>query len=236
MLDIIVGNGYKRRNNMEEVFELFGKILVYGGVPAAIAYLIFIFLGKKTVETWFTKRLKKFEYDLNSLFNRATKIHEKEFEVLPQAWTKLDNLLDLVRKFIRETHSIPNLNNKSSQELEEFLSKQDLNEDEKQNVRNHKDKNLWYFNEKSEKVGDACLDFQDYITKNAIFLSSDLKSKFKKAEEKIRTAWATRNTAEESKDRNKGITEACQIIQKDIKPIVEKIEELVQKRLRFFEA
>ena len=221
---------------MEKVFEIFGKILIYGGVLSGSAYLIFIFLGKKTIENWFTKRLIKFEYDLNSLLNRATKIHEKEFEVLPQAWTKLDNLLDLVRQFIRETHSIPDLNNKSSQELEEFLSKQDLNEDEKQNVRNHKDKNLWYFHQKSEKVGDTCLDFQDYITKNAIFLSSDLKSEFKKAELKIRTAWATRNTAEESKDRNKGIIEACQIIQKDIQPIVEKIEELVQKRLRFFEA
>jgi len=168
--------------------------------------------------------------------SRVTKIHEKEFEVLPQAWTKLDNLLDLVRQFIRETHSIPDLNNKSSQELEEFLSKQELSEDAKQNVRKHNDKKLWYFHEKSEKVGNACLDFQDYITKNAIFLSSDLKSEFKKAEETIRTAWAIRNTAEESKDRNKGITEACQIIQEEITPIMEQIEELVQKRLLFLEA
>jgi len=221
---------------MEEVFEFIGKIVAYGGGAAAIAYLIFTFLGKKTVEAWFTKRIKKFEYDLNSLFNRVTKIHEKEFEVLSIAWEKLDNLLDLVRKFLRETHSIPDLNNKSSQELEEFLTKQDLNEDEKQNVRNNKDKNFWYFHEKSEKVGKACWDFQDYITKNAIFLSSDLKSEFKKAEETIRTAWAIRNTAEGAKDRNEGIMEACQIIQKDMQPIVEKIEELVQKRLRFFEA
>jgi hypothetical protein len=220
----------------EKILEFLGKIVAYGGGAAVIAYLIFAFLGKKTLETWFAKRLRKFEYELNSLFNRATKIHEKEFEVLPEAWTKLDNLLDLARQFIRETHSIPDLNNKSSQELEVFLSKQNLNEDEKQNVRKHNDKRRWYFHVKSDRVGNACLDFQDYITKNAIFLSSDLKSEFKKAEETIRTAWATRSTAEESKDRNKHIMEACQIIQKQMKPIVEKIEELVQKRLRFFEA
>jgi len=222
---------------MGEVFEFIGKIVAYGGGAVAIAYIIFTFLGKKTVEAWFTKRIKKFEYDLSSLFNRVTKIHEKEFEVLSIAWEELDNLLDLVRKFLRETHSMPDLNNKSSKELEEFLTKEkDLKENEKQNVRNNKDKNFWYFHERSEKVGKACWDFQDYITKNAIFLSSDLKIEFKKAERTIRTGWAISKTAEKSKDRNKGRTEACQIIQKEIPPIMEQIEELVQKRLRFFEA
>lgn len=220
----------------EKIFEIIGEIVAYGGGAVAIAYLVFTFLGKKTVEVWFDERLKKFEYELNSLFNRVTKIHEKEFEVLPQAWGKLHDLLDSLRQFIRENHHIPELDEMSPSELENFLSKEDLIEEEKRNVRKAKFKRNQYFFEKSNKIGNACLAFQDYIFKNAIFLSPDIKSEFKKAEEEIRTAWAIRSTAEDSEERRQGITKACQIIEKNIPPIMEKIEELVQKRLRFHEA
>ena len=137
-------------NPVEQMLKFLGEL----GVIVGIAFLFFRFLGKRWIENKFQKSLEdhkhkhdeeiqrlKCEIDLQ--LSRITKIHEKEFEVLPQAWTKLDNLLDLVRQFIRETHSIPNLNNKSSQELEEFLSKQDLSEDAKQNVRKHNDKKLY---------------------------------------------------------------------------------------------
>jgi len=223
------------------------KILPSAGVGALVAFGIFRFLGSKWIENKFAKRLQdhkhklekereELKFKINSLLNRVTKIHEKEFEVLPIAWEKLDNLLDSVRQFIRETHSMPDLNNKSSQELEEVLSKQDLNEEEKQNVRDHKDREGWHFHAKSEKVRKACWDFQDYITKNAIFLSSDLKSEFRKAEGLIRKAWAIRETAGISDGNRKEIQESCRLTQDKIPPMMTQIEELVQKRLRFYEA
>ena len=48
---------------------------------------------------------------------------KNEGEVLPIAWKELDILFDLLLQFIRETHSIPDLNSHSSQELEKFLSR-----------------------------------------------------------------------------------------------------------------
>jgi hypothetical protein len=220
---------------MKEVFEPVGKIVLYGGGPTVIAYLTFAFLGKRTVETWFAKRLKKFEYKLNSIFNRVTKIHEKELEVLPQAWGRLHDLLDSVTQFIRETHRI-SLNNKSTSELEKFLSKQNLSKDEKQIIFESKDKDSCFFRVLSERTSKASWDFQGYIDKNAIFLSPEIKTKFRKAEDAIRTAWAIRATAETADDRRKAIREACEIIQKEIPPIMTEIEELVQRRLRFDEA
>lgn len=220
----------------EKIFKTIGEIVAYGGGAVAIAYIVFTFLGKKTVEVWFDKRLKKFEYELNSLFNRVTKIHEKEFEVLPQAWIKLDSLLDLICQFLRETHYIPELNQKSPSDLEKFLSERNLAEDAKQRICSAVDKKNQYFYERSKKAADACLDFQDYISKNAIFLSSDIKGKFKEAEITIRTAWAIRDTAKNSQGRQEDITKACNIVTKQIPPIMEEIEELVQKRLHFYEA
>lgn len=220
--------------------KLLGILLEDIGLPAGIAIFVCVlfikYLAPKWLEKKFAKELEELKFKINSLFDRVTKIHEKEFEVLPIAWEKLDDLLDLISKFLRETHYIPDLNNKSPQELEEFLSKQGFNEEEKRKVRDQNDKNLWYFHVRSEKVADACLDFQNYIAKKGIFLSSDIKNKFEEAEKTIREVWAVRDTAEASADRNKGIIEACKIIQEKMPPMMDIIEELVQKRLRFPEA
>ncbi|MBD3349946.1 MAG: hypothetical protein GF364_00490 [Candidatus Lokiarchaeota archaeon] len=190
------------------------------GIPIAVtiitAILVFKYLASKWIESKFTKSLEdhkhklenereKLKFEINSLFNRVTKIHEKEIEVLPIAWKKLDDLLDLLRKFIREHHCI---NNKSPKELDDFYKE-------------------------SEEVADACLEFQNYITKKGIFLSPDIKNKFKEAERAIRTVWAKRKNAESDNDRYDLITEVCDSIKKDISPIMDEIEKLVQKRLGF---
>lgn len=236
----------------EKIIELAGIVAIWLAkalVVVASAWGIFWFLGKKWIENKFQKSLEdhkhkhdeeiqrlKCEIDLQ--LSRVTKIHEKEFEVLPQAWVKLDTLLDLIRQFLRETYVIPKLNEMSNQELEDFLSKSDLENHSKHNIRNNDKKNResWYFYEKSKKVTDACLDFQDYITKNAIFLSSDIKSKFKEAEITIRGVWAIRDATENSQQRQEGITKACDIVTKKIPSIMDDIEQLVQKRLHFHEA
>src|SRR5205085_2601260 len=50
---------------------------------------IVMFIGKNWIENQFARRLKVYERKQNALFNRITKIHEKEIEVLPAAWQKL---------------------------------------------------------------------------------------------------------------------------------------------------
>jgi hypothetical protein len=214
---------------MRKILEIIGEV---GGIGAFL-YLTFQFFVKKSLETWFDKRLKKFEYKLNSLFNRVTKIHEKEFEVLPQAWAKLNILLDLICKFSTETPYIPELNQKNPSELEKFLSEHDLAEDAKQRICSAVDKKNQYFYENSKKAADACLDFQDYIAKNAIFLTSDIKDKFKEAEFTIRTVWAI---IKNSQGCQESITKAYDIVTEKIPSIMKEIEKLVQKRLHFYEA
>lgn len=217
---------------MKDLLEIAART----GGPVAIAYLVFIFLARRTVEGWFEKRLRKFEHDLNCIFNRVSKIHEMEFQVLPEAWRRLDNLLDFIRQFIRETNQIPELDRMPPDQLDEFLTKQNLTEDGRQNIRRAPSKGGQWFFEMSERAGNACLEFQDYISKNAIFLSSDLKSEFKSAEEAVRTAWAVRTAAQGAKEHWESMAEAYRIMNDKLPPIMERIERLVQKRLRFFEA
>lgn len=233
----------------QSIIQFILKLLAYGGSGALVAYGLFKFLGKKWIENKFQKSLEDHKHkhdkeiqrlkcEIDSQLSRVTKIHEKEFEVLPQAWVKLDILLDSIRHFLLETHNILKLDKMSDSELEDFLSKSDLNDSAKQNIRNEDKENrkIWYFFAKSKKASDACLDFQDYIAKNAIFLSSDIKNKFEEAEITIRGVWAIREATEWSKERQKGMIEACNIITKKIPPITKEIEQLVQKRLCLDEA
>lgn len=225
---------------MKEVFELFGKILVYGGVPAAIAYLIFVFLGKKTVETWFAKRLRKFEYDLNSLFNRVTKIHEIEFEVLSKAWIKMQDALGRISGLVSITKSWPDLDRMSETALEEFLAKSKLHEYEKEELGQSSRKIDYYqktiFWHDLEEVQNAFEDFHNYIIRNKIFVSPDLQAKFAEIDEIM---WAAivhmkvgKGTDSQEISQEMHIN-AFKKIRDEVNPIRDSIEKLVQSRLHY---
>jgi len=219
-----------------EMLKFLGKILAYGGGAAGVAYLIFNFLGRKTIDTWFDKRLKKFEYDLNSLFNRVSKIHEKEIEVLPIAWEKLHDLLNFIYEYLRYTNNIPNFDNISISDLEKYLLKQNFTEEEIEIVKQTEHKENWYLSILFDKAMKPCLDFQDYIDKNAIFLSSDIKKKFLRAEEIVREIGAIRHTEIEYRKPGTCEHEAVKKVRNELPPIINEIEDLVQKRLHFYEA
>ena len=100
----------------KEIFEFIGKLVAYGGGIVVIAYGIFILLGKKWIESIFQKNLEiykrtqnqeleNFKYKINSLFSRVSKIHEKEFEVLPEIWSRLHDAKDIISALVSPLHS-----------------------------------------------------------------------------------------------------------------------------------
>jgi hypothetical protein len=68
-----------------------------GGGCAAVAYLAFKFLATKWLENKFAERLEAYKhqqqkeleqlkFQINASFDRLTKLHQHEFQVLPDAW------------------------------------------------------------------------------------------------------------------------------------------------------
>ena len=89
---------------MDEIYTFIGKIVAYGGGATVLAYAIFMFLGKKWIESKFDEKfaafkhaqeqeLERYRHQVNILLSRVTKIHEKEIEILPELWHKLQNAL-----------------------------------------------------------------------------------------------------------------------------------------------
>src|SRR6266699_2625129 len=85
---------------MNTVVTMMLQIIAIGGGAAALAYGLFVWLGKRWLEQHFAKSLERLRHEqakeiehvrheINSLFSRVSKIHDREFEVLPTAWKLL---------------------------------------------------------------------------------------------------------------------------------------------------
>ena len=232
---------------MDVVFETVGKVIAVGGSSVFIAYSVFHFLGKNWLENKFKESLEAYKHEqrkeierlrleINTQFNRTTKIHEKEIEILPIAWKKLRSSIDAIEYFTIPLRAIPNFNAMTEAELEEYLEGTVFRDSEKKRLReskdifkDHQEIAFWHdlHNTKSE-----FRQFHLYIKENSIFMQSDLKHKF---EEIDNTMWSAINNKEhgfEIKDL-KLQTSGYRTIRDEILPLVKEIEDLVQHRLRF---
>jgi len=236
---------------MENTIIIFlGKILVYGGGGAAVAYGLFMFLGKKWIENKFSKsleiykhaqnkELEELRYKINTQFNRVTKIHEKEFELLPEAWLKMQDALGRISQFTSLYQEFPDLNRMSSIALDEFLDKSKLQEYEKQELKKAQNKIEFYqeciFGYNYAEAHKEFSEFHNFIVRNRIFFSSDLQEKFTKIDDIMWSAIIDRKVGYQAKDHEMWI-KAYKQIRDEVEPIKKEIEILVQKRLHFAEA
>ncbi len=225
------------------------EFILYGGGAIAIAYATFTFLGKKTVESWFAKKLKKLDYDLNSLFSRVTKIHEKEFEVLPEAWSKMLDALGRVSSLVSMGKILPDLDRINKAELEEFIGRSRLHEHQKEELRNAPKKLEYYtktiFWHDFQETNKAFGDFHNYIARNLVFLSSDLHDKFLELDNIMWSAIVERQVGQDDVDdydyydngkvyRDMRIN-AYKKIRDDVNPVKDEIAVLIQKRLHYYD-
>jgi len=72
-----------------------------------------------------------------------TKIHEKEFQVLPEAWYKLQDALGRISGVASLFQQYPDVNRMDAAQLAEFLQQSDLYDSEKENLRKAGDKNAY---------------------------------------------------------------------------------------------
>ena len=213
---------------------------------------LFKYCGEKWIENKFkmslesykneqTKSLEELKFKINTLFNRVTKIHEKEFEVLPEAWNKLQDALGMISTIVSPTKRYTRFEDMSDEGIKEFVAKSRLNEFEKVELlrkenkiemsKFYKEALFWH---ELPDVEDDYIEFHNYIIRNRIFLTDDLHDKFKQVDKIMNEALISRRISEEAKD-HKLSYEAYEMIKRDVDPIVNEIETLVQKRLHYKE-
>ena len=118
---------------------------------------------------------------MSTLLDRATKLHQREFEVLPEAWAKLSDAYWKASALVAPFKELPDLNRMSGPQREDFIEKSRLQEWQKAEVRvaadvsaKYNEMNAWYILGDAKK---ACTDSSRYLGVQGIFIEPQLRKK-----------------------------------------------------------
>jgi len=169
--------------------------VVGGGSIALIVFQIFKRLGEKWLDARFNERLQNLRHEqaqeieqlrfkVSTLLDRATKLHQREFEVLPEAWAKLSDAYWKAGALVAPFKEMPDLNRMGELQQDEFIAKSRLLSWQKAEVRDAKDKTAKYNEMDSLHVlGDAktaCRDSSRYLGVQGIFVEPELRKKMER--------------------------------------------------------
>lgn len=165
------------------------------GAIVGFAYWFFKKLGASWLETKFAEQLEAYKHkqqkelehlrlQINTLFDRTTKLHQREFEVLPEAWAKLTDAYWKTLGFISPIKEYPDLSRMSDEYFIEFVDTSQLLQSEKEELKRQdgQDRNTFYTRHiywaRLMDTRTPVTEAHIYILKNGIFLPAEIKTKF----------------------------------------------------------
>lgn len=223
---------------MNTILKYLGEVVLYGGFAAAFAYGIFNFLGKKWIESKFqdrleimrhdhAKELERLKVEINTLLNRLTRLQDKEFEVITDLWSKLNDSIGKLSQFVSMFQSYPDLETMTPQRLEEFFSKSRLAKSEINEIQEDSNKNNRYqeiiFHHDYHDVKQTYVDFHTVLIKNRIFLSEQLAKLFTTIDDQMWDVFQKRSIGKQFDDLQKWF-EASSQMRDEIQPSLNELE------------
>jgi hypothetical protein len=241
--------------DLNQIWASVGQLIVGLGGGAVIAYGIFTWLGKRWIDSRFEKsleaykakqaqELEEYKAKVTALFNHITKIHEKEFEVLPVAWGML---LEALGHYSRTTfffEEYPDLGNKYDNELKLFLEKAEVDEEEINKIllASPTDRTKIYariqFWKKWNEAQKCMYDFHNYLLRNKIFLSKNLFDRFTELDLSMQSIISKKKDEKifSSQEIGRQAWEEIAAFNKEVNGKRDEIEQLIQKRLHYQDA
>jgi hypothetical protein len=173
--------------------EIVGGVVVAGGGLSLIVYQVFKALAVKWLDARFEERLQALKHEhgkeieglrfkIAALLDRTTKLHAREFEVLPEVWSKLNDAFWRASVFLSPFQTSPDIDRMPDPQQSEFIASSRLLESEKVQLRQAHDKTkeyqkliFWHNLQEAEK---KARDAYTYLMKNGIFISDDIRGQF----------------------------------------------------------
>ena len=105
---------------LQNIFGAIGALVIAGGGGEVVT----IFLMKLFAEGWLNTKfeqqlqsqrheqdraIEELRFKINSMFDRKTKLHQREFEIVPEAWSKLVEAHAQTTAFISVLQSFPDV-------------------------------------------------------------------------------------------------------------------------------
>src|ERR1700736_1981739 len=87
-------------SNLQVILAPIGALVAGGGILSIIVFGTFKLLGEKWLNSKFDERLAAYKHEqqkelehlrfrINSLMDRTAKLHQREFDIVPEAWGRL---------------------------------------------------------------------------------------------------------------------------------------------------
>lgn len=226
------------------VFEL----IAFGGGSAAIAFLIFRTLGDRWLDNKFRERLKlvehgyavelsKFKQRLETAADGLNRIHQKEFEVLPEAWGLLDEAMNTLKWVVSPMQSYTNVSRMNDEDWVEFVEGcSEFGSLDKRYLRGVPDRNRQQEFNRLYDAHKICLaenairDFQKYTARHSIFLPEDLRVQFDAMRNLLWSASVSKSVGREAEDWEIQV-KGWEKLEEQAEPLFAKIRTAIQDRI-----
>ncbi|MBB2674696.1 UNVERIFIED_ORG: hypothetical protein GGE44_004274 [Rhizobium esperanzae] len=215
-------------------------------VAVGAAWAAFQWFGQKWIESKFAKsleeykagqsrELEKLKHKINSAFDRITRLHDREFEILPDLWGKLVEAKLWAAGYTSDLQSYPSVEYLGDDALREFLDKTTgFAEWQKREIIQASNKQEQYvktYNRyRHAEVGKKLRKFDLSFSKNGIFLRSELKEMMRNMLDIIHRAVVEHNMNVEHNILPR-IRSASKIFENEGETLYLKIESAVTDRL-----
>jgi hypothetical protein len=231
---------------MDEIYRTIGQIIAYGGGGAAIAYLLFQFLGKKWIENKFAEKLEHFRHaqaielerlrvEIESLLSGTIKLQDKEFEVLPEVWDRLNTVYGKISGLLSPLKTYPDLDHMPEPALVEFMKSTPFTESQRQEIRSSPNMGERYREYDTlymiHNVKVSYSELENLVARNGIFLQPELKELMSSMSDALWSSINAKEIGHEAKDwkmQREGLTN----LRDNVNPLYKKIEEYIHRRLQ----
>lgn len=177
------------------------------------------------------KELEQLRFKISSLLDRTTKLHQREFEVLPEAWAKLVDAHGATLALTSPIQSYPDLDRMTPEHLAEFLEKSPLASWER-NELSQANKKTDYFREhifwhRLNEARGYCRESHAYLRRHGIFVHAEIKEKFSILDDLIWNALGEHEINQQMKlipritDRGDALRSKGEALLKDLETIVQ---------------
>lgn len=220
------------------VIDFVWDFIVGAGGGAALAFILFRYFGDRFIRLSLDKNLEVAKSEISLLSARKLRLHDRMLVVLPEIWGSLVTAISTMGDAVNFLRQLPNLDGMEAGELERWIDAENLSFHEKAFFLKERKKTAAYGRildfRSMRKAHDDFLMFQIALRKNSIFIDPMIKHKFNEIDSLMRSILIDRKMSlddQHSKESQQFWANAWQKYDKEVKPIMNEIEELVQSKL-----
>jgi len=185
---------------IQPVLTAIGAVVAAGGGLTVIVYMAFKHLAAKWLESQFDARLQELKHQhdeeleqlrfkIAALLDRTTKLHQREFETMPEAWAKLNDAFWQTYSTVSSVQQYPDIDSMTPPHQAEFIEGCKLQNWEKDELKRTNKKTdyyqshirLYHLSEAQNKSRDAHV----FLLKNGIFFSEEIRKAFQEIDDLV---------------------------------------------------